>query len=118
MFSLAIGSALMTDIKSGPHLGAVRSWMQWNCPQGEHVTWGSNDNLGRQITPRDLDEIAQIVDNASKKETREFLEHLQSDLEKLKGYIDNHNEGDNHMNAMLKTRFIMRRVKDFINPQY
>jgi len=51
-------------IKSGPHLGAVRKWIKWNCPNGDRVIWGSDTVLGK-FTVRQLEELAQrIADEA------------------------------------------------------
>lgn len=54
-------------INSGTHLGAVRTWIKWNCKNGERVTWGSNDSVG-ELTVAQLEEIAQRVSEAVKDE--------------------------------------------------
>jgi len=49
-------------LKRGGHwLGAVRSWMQTRCRNGEDVTWGSHDRLERTFTVKDVEEIASIA---------------------------------------------------------
>ena len=47
--------------RSGPHLGAVRRWMQWHCRNGSAVTWGSTDRLEHEFTVLDLEEIAERI---------------------------------------------------------
>lgn len=53
------------SIKSGPHLGAARRWMQRNCRNGSDIIWGSQDRLGREFTAADIDELAQRVADAA-----------------------------------------------------
>lgn len=51
-------------IQSGKHLGAVRRWIKWNFPNGDRVTWGSDQVLGK-VTVLQLEELAQrIADEA------------------------------------------------------
>ena len=49
---------------SGKHLGAVRRWIQWNCRNGERVTWGTADELDHRFTVQDLEELAERVREA------------------------------------------------------
>ena len=42
----------------GEWLGAVRTWIQWNCVNGDRVTWGSNENLIVPITVKRLEDAA------------------------------------------------------------
>jgi hypothetical protein len=44
--------------KGGNWLGAVRTWIQWNCINGDSVTWGSNDELRAPITVKRLEDAA------------------------------------------------------------
>jgi hypothetical protein len=60
-------------VKSGKHLGAVRSWIQWNCRNGESVTWGSENSVG-ELTVRQLEELAQRVADAVPQEALGVLE--------------------------------------------
>jgi hypothetical protein len=47
----------------GPWLGAVRSWIQSNCINGDSVTWNSSDvlQLRRSLTVAVVEEIAAIA---------------------------------------------------------
>lgn len=67
----------------GPHLGAVRNWIQWNVRNGSWVTWGSTDKLERDFSARDLEEIACHVREAVEAEhveTKEWVEKLRERL--------------------------------------
>jgi len=44
--------------KGGAWLGAARSWIQWNCINGDSVIWGSNEELKQTITVKKLEEAA------------------------------------------------------------
>lgn len=49
----------------GPHLGAVRRWIQWTFRNGDRVTWGSDDELGGSgLTVRQMEELAEKVKDA------------------------------------------------------
>jgi len=58
--------------KGGSWLGDVREWMQCKIPNGEHVTWGSNDLLGSLTVPtqpacftvKDVEEIGAVAATA------------------------------------------------------
>jgi hypothetical protein len=47
----------------GAHLGAVRTWIQWNCHNGSDVIWDSDDILEfrRRLTVKELEELAVRV---------------------------------------------------------
>lgn len=62
-------------IESGIHLAAVRNWIKWNCPNGDQVTWGSNDSIG-EMTVVQLEEVAQRVYEAMKDECDQLREAL------------------------------------------
>ncbi len=47
-------------IRGGADLGAVRRWIKWNCVNGDQVTWGSHQDLGR-VTVLQLEELAQRI---------------------------------------------------------
>jgi hypothetical protein len=53
----------MTELKDGKHLGAVRRWIKWNFPNGDRVTWGSDQVLGK-VTVSQLEDLAQVVADA------------------------------------------------------
>jgi hypothetical protein len=55
------------DIKSGKHLGVVRSWMQHKAKNGSDVTWGSNEPLQilGSLTPDVMEHLAQDIADAS-----------------------------------------------------
>jgi hypothetical protein len=44
----------------GSHLGTIRSWIQWNCLNGDSVTWGSQDPLKFKgsITVKEFETLA------------------------------------------------------------
>jgi hypothetical protein len=52
--------------KSGAHIGAIRNWIQWNCVNGDAVTWDSDDilQLRRNLTPKLLEGLAQKIADA------------------------------------------------------
>lgn len=54
------------EIKSGKHLGVVRSWMQHSAVNGDQVTWGSNEQLKMRInlTPDVMEHLAQDIADA------------------------------------------------------
>lgn len=45
----------------GAWLGRARSWIQYNCMNGETVTWGSDDVLEKTFTVRDIEELSARV---------------------------------------------------------
>jgi hypothetical protein len=45
--------------KGGKWLGAARSWIQWNIPRGDSVTWGSDETV--TVSIRQLEELAADV---------------------------------------------------------
>jgi hypothetical protein len=47
--------------RGGEWLGVARNWIQWNCRNGESVTWGSRDVLERSFTVADIEQIAAKV---------------------------------------------------------
>lgn len=52
--------------EGGSWLGAVRNWIQWNCLNGDSVTWGSNDDLGH-FTVNKLEDVAGEAAYATEK---------------------------------------------------
>ncbi len=46
--------------EGGAHMGAVRTWIQWNCHNGSDVTWGSDDRLqfNHHPTVKTLEDLA------------------------------------------------------------
>lgn len=48
--------------KGGEYLGAARTWMQSNVPQGDTLTWGSSERVS--IPFRSLEELAKVVATA------------------------------------------------------
>ena len=53
----------MAEIQDGKHLGAVRKWIKWKFPNGDRVTWGSDQVLGK-VTVSQLEELSQTVADA------------------------------------------------------
>ena len=39
----------------------ARKWMQWNCRNGEDITWGSEDVLVPHMTARTLEKFALSI---------------------------------------------------------
>jgi hypothetical protein len=56
------------EIESGPHLGAVRSWIQIYARNGERVTWGSQEHLEMAVTVSEMEWLAQRIKDALSKE--------------------------------------------------
>jgi len=60
--------------RSGPHLGALRSWLQLNAHRGEHLTWGSEEIVAlRPQTVRELEDLAERIANAALRDMFEML---------------------------------------------
>lgn len=81
--------------RGGKWLGAARSWIQWNCLNGDVVTWGSDDLLmfrtGR-ITVRHIEDLAAEVAAAA---IQEYEEKRLID-EKTDKLLDAIMKGDKH----------------------
>ena len=43
--------------QGGCWIEVVRSWIIWNCRNGDRVIWGSNDIIAPDITVRQLEEL-------------------------------------------------------------
>lgn len=56
----------------GAHIGAVHSWIQWNCVGGDSVTWGSDEVLRKDFTVKDLENLAKKIALATLKEKGYF----------------------------------------------
>ena len=67
----------------GKWLGAARNWVQWNCRNGEEVTWGSNDVLQPPLTIKQVEELAARVADAANSEADKMKEHIQNLRKKL-----------------------------------
>jgi hypothetical protein len=61
--------------KGGDWLGRVRSWIQWNCANGETVIWGSHDYLkiNKPLTVWDFEHLASEIASAAIEEYRKEL---------------------------------------------
>jgi hypothetical protein len=44
--------------QGGEWLGKARSWMQWNCINGDSVIWGSEERLNPPLSVKQLEEVA------------------------------------------------------------
>jgi hypothetical protein len=62
----------------GEWLGAARNWVKWNCRNGEHVTWGSNDVLEPALTIRQVEEMAARVADAAASEMDDLKKQLEN----------------------------------------
>jgi hypothetical protein len=95
-------------ITSGKHLGAVRKWIKWNCPNGERVTWGSDDSVGK-MTVAQLEEIAQrvaevfyarieVIQENHKKDGQHILAGIEkgSDLNWIRAWLSDIANGKGH----------------------
>ena len=60
----------------GEWLGAARSWVQWNCRNGNSVTWGSGDVLSPPLTIRQVEDLAARVADAANSEADELMAAL------------------------------------------
>jgi hypothetical protein len=71
-------------IKSGKHLGVVRSWMQHSAVNGDQVTWGSNEQLKMRInlTPDVMEHLAQDIANAAVGEVLADVSNLSRILDR------------------------------------
>lgn len=49
----------------GKHLAVVRSWIQRKALNGDRVTWGSNEILNMDVTPRKLEDLALEIAKAT-----------------------------------------------------
>lgn len=68
-------------VKSGSHLGAMRSWIQWNARNGDRVTWGSDEFVElKPQTAKDLDELAQRISDAA---VTERLSRIERNIQTL-----------------------------------
>jgi hypothetical protein len=69
----------------GAWLGATRSWIQWNCINGDTVTWGSDEilKLKRNFTPAVVEEIAAQAVDAAFPEVDKLKETIESLRKKL-----------------------------------
>ena len=70
-------------VKSGKHLGVVRSWMQHSAVNGDQVTWGSNEQLKMRInlTPQVMEMLAQDIADAA-------VGEVLADVSNIKRRID------------------------------
>lgn len=59
----------------GLWIGAARNWIQWKCRNGSRVTWGSNDELDKRMTVRDVEDLALEVAAAA---IEQYRDHLRS----------------------------------------
>ena len=71
--------------RGGAWLGAVRSWIQWNCINGSDVTWGSDEILRcrRNFTPAMVEEIAATAVDAAFPEVDKLNKKIDELREKL-----------------------------------
>lgn len=53
----------------GSWLGAARTWIQWNVPNGDTVAWGGNSEV--TLTIKQLEDMALAVAVAAIKKERE-----------------------------------------------
>ena len=69
----------------GQWLAAARSWMQWNCRNGDSVIWGSTEELrGKRmpyLTVVDVEDLAAEVAAAA---INEYVKKYTNDLARLK----------------------------------
>ena len=79
----------------GEWLGSIRSWMQWNCSNGDQVDWGSNTYLN--IKPQTVKDMEYTAARIAYSTLEEFKNHLMTDedIQALKIYLNPKNwEGD------------------------
>ena len=65
MFSKIYAAEIM--MRGGKWLGAARNWIQWNCMNGDAVTWGSHDKLDVDVldVERMASEVAEAIVEAT-----------------------------------------------------
>jgi hypothetical protein len=71
-------------VKSGKHIGEVRSWMQHSAVNGDQVTWGSNEQLKMRInlTPNIMEHLAQDIADTAVGEVLADVSRLSHILER------------------------------------
>lgn len=95
----------MSYIKSGPHLGVVRRWIQRFAGNGETVIWGSQTYLQmRPVTAYDMDMLAQEIADACGRDEDKHQEQmdrlrrksweLESQIDSLKAKLLDYNRGE------------------------
>lgn len=75
-------------VKSGEHLAAVRTWIQWNARNGEQVTWGSEDVLQGEFTVAQLERLAQTIANLWEKKHQNRIRVLHNQITELENVRD------------------------------
>jgi hypothetical protein len=62
----------------GPHLGVMRRWIQQNFSYGYSIEWGSAEgmHLGRDLTPRELSQLAHEIAVATLEDFAKRVLHL------------------------------------------
>jgi len=77
------------DTKSGPHIGKVRSWIQWNFVNGSDVTWGSDDYLqGSSKTVRDMETLAQDIRDVAVAEEMGNIKRILKTMDRIVKELD------------------------------
>lgn len=61
--------------KGGEWLGAARTWIQWNCINGSHVTWNSDEALRTTHGPLNVKDVESIAAEAAHAAIKEIEEH-------------------------------------------
>jgi hypothetical protein len=88
--------------KGGKWLGAVRNWIQWNCINGDSVTWGSNEELrmSRRFTVKVIEEIGVAAAYAQLQNMQEELKSIADALRTFREEETN----DNHTLGVIISR--------------
>ena len=61
-------------MRSGPHIGVIRNWLQREAHRGEYLTWGSEECVGlRPQTVRGLEDLAERIADAALRDVFEQL---------------------------------------------
>ncbi len=82
----------------GKWLGTARTWVQWNCKNGDRVTWGSNDILNPPLTIKKVEDLAGDVAFTAHQETKlnqnNTLQQIKSEVSELKEQLEWYRDND------------------------
>ena len=73
-------------IRSGKHLGKVRSWIQRRFRNGDTVTWGSNEVLvGSALVVRELEYLSEDIRVAA---NEDLVQTLRAEIKTRKSILN------------------------------
>jgi hypothetical protein len=92
----------------GRFYGIIRNWIQCECINGEHVTWGSTDML--QMKPQSVIEMEWLASEIAFAQYREDKVEPTDLLKKCKKII----EEDREINKDVDLMLLMKRINRYI----